>query len=228
MRPQIVLFGDSITEQSLRSDGWGSSLANTYSRKADVLVRGYGGYNTRWALFLLTHIFPLDSTKPPAAATIFFGANDAALLGRNSERQHVPVEEYKENLKKMVLHLKEDHQPPLLPSTFHQGLLIHDLLMLTVFNLNNTNPPPSPPLTAIHPTMALPDALPALQHKVHMVPFPLTIEFPHLHCCYSSHFAVSWIRAAAATLLSPGLEQLPTPCLSTVLASAQLELLTIS
>jgi hypothetical protein len=111
-----------------------------------VLVRGYGGYNTRWALFLLTHIFPLvskdifffflfsfffflfsffffvlwdlfiyliywclywqNSTKPPAATTIFFGANDAALLGRNSERQHVPVEEYKENLKKMVLHLK--------------------------------------------------------------------------------------------------------------------------
>lgn len=107
MRPQIVLFGDSITEQSFRSGGWGSSLANTYSRKADVLVRGYGGYNTRWALFLLTHIFPLNSTKPPAATTIFFGANDAALLGRNSERQHVPVEEYRENLKKMVLHLKE-------------------------------------------------------------------------------------------------------------------------
>nr|TKR68982.1 hypothetical protein D5086_0000309220 [Populus alba] len=91
MRPQIVLFGDSITEQSFRSGGWGSSLANTYSRKADVLVRGYGGYNTRWALFLLTHIFPLNSTKPPAATTIFFGANDAALLGRNSERQHHQV-----------------------------------------------------------------------------------------------------------------------------------------
>ena len=42
----------------------------------------------------------------PAAATIFFGANDAALLGRTSERQHVPVEGYKENLKKIVHHLK--------------------------------------------------------------------------------------------------------------------------
>uniref|UniRef100_A0A803L8L1 SGNH hydrolase-type esterase domain-containing protein n=1 Tax=Chenopodium quinoa TaxID=63459 RepID=A0A803L8L1_CHEQI len=45
--------------------------------------------------------------SPPAAATIFFGANDAALLGRNSERQHVPIEEFKENLKKIVLHLKK-------------------------------------------------------------------------------------------------------------------------
>lgn len=24
-----------------------------------MLLRGYGGYNTRWALFLLHHIFPL-------------------------------------------------------------------------------------------------------------------------------------------------------------------------
>ncbi|XP_059444094.1 GDSL esterase/lipase At5g62930-like [Corylus avellana] len=107
MRPQIVLFGDSITEQSFRSAGWGAAIADTYSRKADVVNRGYGGYNTRWALFLLHQLFPLDSTKPPVAATIFFGANDAALLGRTSERQHVPVEEYKENLRKIVQHLKE-------------------------------------------------------------------------------------------------------------------------
>ncbi|KAI5329803.1 hypothetical protein L3X38_029200 [Prunus dulcis] len=107
MRPEIVLFGDSITEQSFRSGGWGAALADTYSRKADVKVRGYGGYNTRWALFLMQHLFPLDSKKPPAAATIFFGANDAAILGRTSERQHVPVEEYKENLRKIVLHMKE-------------------------------------------------------------------------------------------------------------------------
>ncbi|CAI0547341.1 unnamed protein product [Linum tenue] len=106
MRPQIVLFGDSITEQSFRSGGWGASLADTYSRKADVFNRGYGGYNTRWALFLLHHIFPLDGRKAPIAATVFFGANDAALLGRTSERQHVPVDEYKENLRKIVKHLK--------------------------------------------------------------------------------------------------------------------------
>ncbi|KAK7389080.1 hypothetical protein VNO78_23912 [Psophocarpus tetragonolobus] len=107
MRQKIVLFGDSLTEQSIRENGWGVPLANAYSRRADVLVRGYGGYNTRWALFLLHHLFPLDSTKPPVATTIFFGANDAALTGRTSERQHVPVQEYKENLRKTVLHLKD-------------------------------------------------------------------------------------------------------------------------
>ncbi|KAL1810330.1 hypothetical protein DCAR_0730020 [Daucus carota subsp. sativus] len=107
MRPQIVLFGDSITQQSFSSGGWGAALADTFSRKADVLVRGYGGYNTRWALFLLHPIFPLDATTPPLAVTIFFGANDAALSGRTSERQHVPIEEYKENLRKIVHHIKE-------------------------------------------------------------------------------------------------------------------------
>lgn len=107
IRPQFVLFGDSITEQSLKQDGWGAALADTYSRKADIIIRGYGGYNTRWALFLLNQLFPLNCSTAPTAATIFFGANDAALLGRTSERQHVPVEEYKENLKKIVHHLKE-------------------------------------------------------------------------------------------------------------------------
>ncbi|PUZ56510.1 hypothetical protein GQ55_5G318200 [Panicum hallii var. hallii] len=77
VRPRVVLFGDSITEQSFRPGGWGAALADTYSRKADVVVRGYGGYNTRWALFLMHHIFPLDGIAPPLATTIFFGANDA-------------------------------------------------------------------------------------------------------------------------------------------------------
>ncbi|XP_031092522.1 GDSL esterase/lipase At5g62930 [Ipomoea triloba] len=107
MRPQIILFGDSITEQSFRLGGWGAAIADNYSRKADILNRGYGGYNTRWALLLMHHLFPLQSITYPAVTTIFFGANDAALSGRTSERQHVPLEEYKENLRKMVQHLKK-------------------------------------------------------------------------------------------------------------------------
>ncbi|CAA7410290.1 unnamed protein product [Spirodela intermedia] len=106
-RPRIVLFGDSITEQSFRPGGWGAALADVYSRKADITIRGYGGYNTRWALHLLGHIFPSDGSAPPVAVTIFFGANDAALLGRNSHRQHVPLKEYKDNLRLIVQHLKE-------------------------------------------------------------------------------------------------------------------------
>lgn len=47
-----------------------------------------------------------SATPPPAAVTIFFGANDAALLEGTGKRQHVPLEEYRENLRKMVQHIK--------------------------------------------------------------------------------------------------------------------------
>ncbi|KAJ4768920.1 GDSL esterase/lipase [Rhynchospora pubera] len=108
VRPQIVLLGDSITEQSFRRGGWGAALADSYSRKADIVVRGYGGYNTRWALLLLHHLWPIPfAGTAPAAVTIFFGANDAALLGRQSEKQHVPLPEYKHNLRQIVSHFKQ-------------------------------------------------------------------------------------------------------------------------
>lgn len=45
----------------------------------------------------------------PSLVTIFFGANDAALPDRDSRRQHVPLSEYKENLQRMIVHLKVDH-----------------------------------------------------------------------------------------------------------------------
>ncbi|EPS71510.1 hypothetical protein M569_03248, partial [Genlisea aurea] len=106
MRPQIVLFGDSITQQSFMPGGWGAALASNYCRKVDVVLRGYGGYNTKWALFLLPHLFPQGST-PPLAVTLFFGANDAALLEGTGKRQHVPLEDYKQNLRRIVQHIKD-------------------------------------------------------------------------------------------------------------------------
>eukprot|EP00271_Cylindrocystis_brebissonii_P006243 TRINITY_DN18942_c0_g1_i2.p1 TRINITY_DN18942_c0_g1~~TRINITY_DN18942_c0_g1_i2.p1 ORF type:complete len:366 (-),score=39.01 TRINITY_DN18942_c0_g1_i2:1045-2142(-) len=107
LRPKFVLFGDSLTQQSFGEGGWGATLQDRYSRQADVVVRGYGGYNTRWALFLLDQIFPKGSSRrPPALVTIFFGANDAALDSLNSSRQHVPIPEYKANLQKMIEHIR--------------------------------------------------------------------------------------------------------------------------
>lgn len=43
--------------------------------QADLLIRGYGGYNTRWALFLLHHLFPLVMALclcPHTGLLIFF------------------------------------------------------------------------------------------------------------------------------------------------------------
>lgn len=106
MRPRFVLFGDSITQHSFSPAGWGAALADRYARKADVILRGYSGYNTRWALFLLDKIFTQVQSQAPLLVTVFFGANDATLPDRIHMRQHVPIPEYKENLRKIISHIK--------------------------------------------------------------------------------------------------------------------------
>ncbi|CAI9087323.1 OLC1v1021371C1 [Oldenlandia corymbosa var. corymbosa] len=113
MRPKIYLFGDSITEQSFEDGGWGASLANHFSRTADVAIRGYSGYNTRWALMVLDKVFPAPlpgqnggGEAEPVCVTVFFGANDACLPDRYARAQHVPLDEYKHNLRSIVCFLK--------------------------------------------------------------------------------------------------------------------------
>lgn len=85
MRPQFVTFGDSITQRGF-APGWTGLLADAYQRRADVINRGYSGYNSRWALQLLDRVFPepTAAAPPPRLATVFFGANDAALPDRGS------------------------------------------------------------------------------------------------------------------------------------------------
>ncbi|KAJ7968676.1 GDSL esterase/lipase [Quillaja saponaria] len=111
MRPMIYLFGDSITEESFSNGGWGASLANHFSRTLDVVLRGYSGYNTRWALKVLDKVFPApeggDGGVEPIAVTVFFGANDASIPDRCSSFQHVPLHEYKQNLHSIVSCLKK-------------------------------------------------------------------------------------------------------------------------
>ncbi|XP_009783081.1 GDSL esterase/lipase At5g45920 [Nicotiana sylvestris] len=104
MRPKIYLFGDSITEMSFEDGGWGASLVNHFNRTVDVVLRGYSGYNTRWALKVIEKVF--DEETAPLAVTVFFGANDACLPDRCSAFQHVPVDEYKLNLHSIVSFLK--------------------------------------------------------------------------------------------------------------------------
>ncbi|XP_027028440.1 isoamyl acetate-hydrolyzing esterase 1 homolog [Tachysurus fulvidraco] len=104
--PQVVLFGDSITQYAFQANGWGCDLANRLVRKCDLVNRGLSGYNTRWAKLVLPRIIPNYGASHPsiAAVTVFFGANDAALEDKNPQ-QHVPCEEYSENLKDMLNYL---------------------------------------------------------------------------------------------------------------------------
>ncbi|KAJ8761067.1 hypothetical protein K2173_000746 [Erythroxylum novogranatense] len=107
MRPKMYLFGDSITEESFSNGGWGASLASCFSRSVDVVLRGYSGYNTRWALKVADKVFPAEGGATVLAVTVFFGANDASLPDRYSAFQHVPLPEYKQNLHAIVSFLKQ-------------------------------------------------------------------------------------------------------------------------
>jgi isoamyl acetate esterase len=118
-RSSIVLFGDSITQEAMDVGGWAAILAHAYRRKADVVVRGFSGYNTRMARHLAPLLFPPE-TKTSAAGgvsssstskqvlftTIFFGANDAcdnARLPPGKPAQGVPVPEFEANLRSLIV-----------------------------------------------------------------------------------------------------------------------------
>lgn len=80
--------------------------ASTPPLQADIVLRGYSGYNTEWALQVAPSVLPPKGTPgapaPPAAVVVAFGANDAALPDRGSARQHVPVARYGENVRALV------------------------------------------------------------------------------------------------------------------------------
>jgi hypothetical protein len=50
--------------------------------QADVVNRGFSGFNTYAALLALCEITDSLSRQPVPLATVWLGANDAALLGR--------------------------------------------------------------------------------------------------------------------------------------------------
>lgn len=114
--PQFILFGDSITQGC--SHVLYSSLSDWYSRRLDVLNRGFSGYTAPAGYDTLLQFFPV---VPPSARTprvqlmtVFFGANDACLPGCP---QHVPIEEYKEYLRQIV---------------DYEGLKLHDTKVVLI------------------------------------------------------------------------------------------------
>ncbi|KZV52992.1 hypothetical protein F511_12225 [Dorcoceras hygrometricum] len=105
-RPQFVLFGSSIVQQSYNVGGWGAILADLYCRKADLILRGYSGWNSRRALEVLHRIFPKDAFVQPSLVIVYFGGNDAVRPHPSGLGTHVPLLEYVENMKKIALHIK--------------------------------------------------------------------------------------------------------------------------
>jgi lysophospholipase L1-like esterase len=105
---QFLLLGDSITQQAFSQDrgtAFGAALSDAYIRRLDIINRGLSGYNTRQALQVLPQIIPPPSHARIRLMTIFFGANDARLPNTpGGPQQHIPIEEFRQNLRAIVNH----------------------------------------------------------------------------------------------------------------------------
>ncbi|KAG7377298.1 hypothetical protein PHYPSEUDO_011882 [Phytophthora pseudosyringae] len=107
-RPVLLLTGDSLTEKGTdqMTEGWATLLQSRVTRSSDVITRGLSGYNTKW---FLKDVVPLieremrtEAYSTPSLITVWLGANDAALWNGSNSETHVPIEEYKTNLVKIV------------------------------------------------------------------------------------------------------------------------------
>ncbi|EXJ54499.1 hypothetical protein A1O7_09839 [Cladophialophora yegresii CBS 114405] len=102
--PQLILLGDSITQLSTLT--LTARLSEWYSRRLDVINRGFSGYTAPMGHEVLQQFFPADSVPSQTVPrvqlmTIFFGANDACVPGHP---QHVPLQRYIASLKDMICH----------------------------------------------------------------------------------------------------------------------------
>lgn len=118
---KFLLFGDSITEFAFNPEHFtvGSALTNLYTRKLDILQRGYAGYNSRWAIPVLEKIIEQDG-KDIIIGTLFFGTNDSVENGP----QMVPIPEFVDNMKKMIRMMKEANIKPIVigPGLIDRGV----------------------------------------------------------------------------------------------------------
>ncbi|EFY93396.1 GDSL Lipase/Acylhydrolase family protein [Metarhizium acridum CQMa 102] len=115
--PQLVLFGDSLLQRSVDlQDGFSmqAALQSRFIRRLDVMNRGFSGWTTANAVKFLSDIFPKPTPTSPRIKylVVLLGANDASLP---TTPQHVPIDQYKENLTKIVTHPNiQAHEPKIL------------------------------------------------------------------------------------------------------------------
>ncbi|QUC18624.1 uncharacterized protein UV8b_02865 [Ustilaginoidea virens] len=117
--PQIVLLGDSLLQQSVDiRDGFSfqAALQTRFIRRLDVVNRGFSGWNSANAVEYLSEMIPQQTSSSPKLKylIVLLGANDA-VLPLPSTSQHVPIEQYKQNLIKIITHAHiRAHNPEIL------------------------------------------------------------------------------------------------------------------
>ncbi len=73
--PAILLLGDSL----LQDPAFASLALQRYSRRADVLIRAFGGFNSGWLLELLPDLLLHVEPAAVCLAVLLIGTNDACV-----------------------------------------------------------------------------------------------------------------------------------------------------
>ncbi|KAG0333582.1 hypothetical protein BG000_009042 [Podila horticola] len=117
---KIVVLADSISKYGYThaTNGWVASLSDEWSGKADVVLRSFPGYNTRWIRSIFPDLLHQESksaaTTPIKLVVVALGTDDAALP---HTRQHVSPDQYKENLRSIVTSIRYPDTPNYSPDT---------------------------------------------------------------------------------------------------------------
>lgn len=106
---KFLLFGDSITSRSFNYDEgktflFGPAISELYNRRLSVVHRGFSGYNSEMARYILPKIIEAehndeDGKSKIRIATVFFGANDSV---SEKHEQYVSLERFEENTRYMT------------------------------------------------------------------------------------------------------------------------------
>ncbi|CAH3177328.1 unnamed protein product, partial [Porites evermanni] len=106
--PKIVLFGDSITQESFSKGGWGARIADYFQRKCDVLNRGFSGYTSAFNKLILPRILQCDHSPKGsvAAVVLLLGSNDSVVA--DLDQRGLTVEQYITNMTDIILQFTND------------------------------------------------------------------------------------------------------------------------
>ncbi|KAH9301634.1 hypothetical protein KI387_013217, partial [Taxus chinensis] len=74
---------------------------------ADILVRGYSGWNSRRALQVINEVFPKNVIQQPSLIIVYFGGNDCMGPHPSGLGPHVPLPEYIDNIKRIATYLQD-------------------------------------------------------------------------------------------------------------------------
>lgn len=101
--PRILLMGDARTEFAFNSNGcWGALMYDRLARTADVVNRGYGGYDSTDFLTILDEAMAGEDATNIAAVTVLLGTVDA---GKRS-----PASGYYNNVITLIDRLVNQHK----------------------------------------------------------------------------------------------------------------------